>query len=252
MTNCIFCDNPSGSREHVWPKWILERKDLGAFRLKIGNGPDKILNNIELQVKTVCGTCNNGWMSTLETEAAPILIPMFEDQTVSLDSAQQEVLARWLMKMAMVYDSVKGRGAPNVFYRKDERVAFKNTFQIPQPTMMWIGRLDEVHRAITGTDIARDSDDGRINGTVITLTNERFVAQVVSLHLPKTPTETTRIPLALKPGEWHVALAQIQPPTGNIVSWPPPGSFTNGGPSGYAYLLDRWRVGTEADGPITP
>ena len=108
MPTCIFCNNPSGSREHVWPKWLLERKDLGPFRLKIGNGQEKVID-VELQVKTVCGKCNNGWMSDLEAEAKPILEQMFDDKPISLDQKQQEIIARWLMKTAMVYDSVKGR-----------------------------------------------------------------------------------------------------------------------------------------------
>jgi hypothetical protein len=152
MPTCIFCDNPAGNREHVWPKWILERKDFGAFRLKRNNGPEIILNNTELTVKTVCQTCNNGWMSTLESEAIPILTRMFDDKTVSLSADEQKILARWLMKMAMVYDSAKGRNASNVFYKKDECVAFRKSFLIPQPTMIWIGRLDEVHRTKPVTD----------------------------------------------------------------------------------------------------
>ena len=141
MPTCIFCDKPSGSREHVWPKWILERKDLGAFKLKIAGGPEKILNNVELKVKTVCGICNNGWMSDLEAQAIPILTEIFEDKPVALDQEQQQIIARWLMKTAMVYDSIKGRNAPNIFYTKDECVAFRQSFRIPMPTMIWIGRL---------------------------------------------------------------------------------------------------------------
>jgi hypothetical protein len=251
MPTCIFCNNPSGSREHVWPKWILERKDLGPFRLKIGNGQEKVID-VELQVKTVCGKCNNGWMSDLEAEAKPILEQMFDDKPISLDQKQQEIIARWLMKTAMVYDSVKGRAAPNLFYRKDECVALREHGHIPQPTMMWIGRLDEVHRSIWGMDFTRQSDEGQINCTVVTLTNENFVAQVVSLHLPRTPTATTKIPMEPKYGELDSSLSQLWPPKTSALTWPPATSFTNGGVNGYAYLLDRWRIGTESDGPILP
>jgi hypothetical protein len=245
MANCIFSDKLAGSREHVWPKWILERKDLGAFRLKIANGPEKVLNNVELKVKTVCQPCNNGWMSTLEAEAIPIMSDMFDDKAISLDQEQQQIPVRWLMKTAMVYDSLKGRNAPNVFYTKDECVAFRQSFQIPQPTMMWIGRFDEVHRDMSGLDFSREVEGGKLKGTVLTLTNEHFVAQVLSLHPPQTPTDATHIGVEQKPGEWDLALTQIWPPEQETVNWPPPGSFTNGGPSGYAYLLDRWRVGNK-------
>lgn len=84
----------------------------------------------------------------------------------------------------------------------------------------------------------------------MTLTNEHFVAQVVSLHLPQTPTAPTGIPLAPKPGNWQNSLTKIWPPEQPVVNWAPPASFTNGGLGGYAYLLDRWRIGEESDGPI--
>lgn len=163
MPTCIFCDNPAGNREHVWPKWVLDRKDFGAFRLKRNNGPEIILNNTELTVKTVCQTCNNGWMSALESEAMPILSTMFDDQATPLNSDEQQILARWLMKTAMVFDSSKGRSAPHLFYTRDECVAFRQSFQMPQPTIIWIGRLDESHRDITGTDFAAEIESGRLN-----------------------------------------------------------------------------------------
>ena len=245
MPTCIFCDNPAGNREHVWPRWILERKDLGAFRLKIANVPEKILNNVELTVKTVCQSCNNGWMSTLEAEAMPILTEMFDDKTVVLNQEQQQIIARWLMKTSMIYDSLKGRNAPNIFYTRDQCVAFRQSFQMPMPmpTMMWIGRFDEVHRDMSGLDFSRETEGGLVKGTVLTLTNEHFVAQVLSLHPPQTSTDATHIGIEQKQGEWDLALTQIWPPEQTAVNWPAPGFFTNGGASGYAYLLDRWRIG---------
>jgi hypothetical protein len=249
MPTCIFCDNPAGNREHVWPRWILERTNLGGFRLKIAGGTEKLLKNVELTVKTVCQSCNNGWMSTLEAEAMPILTEIFEDKTVVLNQEQQQTIARWLMKTAMVYDSIKGRNAPNIFYTRDQCVAFRKSFQMPAPTMMWIGRFDEVHRDMSGLDFSRETEGGLVKGTVLTLTNEHFVAQVLSLHVPQPAPATTHVQLEQKQGEWDLALNQIWPPQQPTLTWPPPGFFTNGGQSGYAYLLDRWRVGTKSEGP---
>jgi hypothetical protein len=147
--------------------------------------------------------------------------------------------------MAFLLESTKGRNAKNAFYTKAEEIALKESRQIPQISRIWIGRLDEVHRAITGTDFARQSDIGAIRGIVTTLTNQHFVAQIVSLHLENPPTVPTQIPLEENPGEWGKALTAIWPPKHAIVNWPPDASFTNGGSSGYAYLLERWRVGNK-------
>jgi hypothetical protein len=60
---CIFCDNNSGSKEHLWPKWIHERKDFGPLNFQLGGSEKKVIPNPEITVKTVCGVCNNGWMA---------------------------------------------------------------------------------------------------------------------------------------------------------------------------------------------
>jgi hypothetical protein len=243
---CIFCENSAGSREHLWPQWILSRKNFGAFRLKRAGAPEVILNNTELTVKSVCGKCNNGWMSGLEQEAKPLLEQMFDDKPVDLDGNQQQIVAKWVAKMAFLFDSTKGRNADNVFYKKDEGVAFEKSRQIPQFTGIWIGRLDESHRSADGADFTLLSPDARIGGgSSLTLTNEHFVAQIASLRLMDTPTVPTVLNIEPKPGDWSNMLIQIWPIEKPVVHWPPTIFFTNGGPRGYYFLMDRWRIGDE-------
>ena len=47
-------------------------------------GPPKIRNTPgnawTKKIRVVCGTCNNGWMSRLETAAAPLLTPLIYRQ----------------------------------------------------------------------------------------------------------------------------------------------------------------------------
>jgi hypothetical protein len=124
----------------------------------------------------------------------------------------------------MVYDSIKGRNAPNILYTKDECVAFRQSFQIPMPTMIWIGRFDEVNRDMSKLDFSREVDGDRLTGNVMTLTNEHFVAQVLSLHPPQISTGAPYIGVEQKQGEWDLALTQIWPPANATVNWPPPAS----------------------------
>jgi hypothetical protein len=122
-TPCLFCYNSAGSREHLWPAWIHARKKFGPIRHKIGARTEVILPNPEQKIGTVCGVCNNGWMSTLENNNIPINGSMFADISIPLDVAQQTAVAAWAVKTAMVVDSVRGRVATNRFYRKEECVA---------------------------------------------------------------------------------------------------------------------------------
>jgi hypothetical protein len=248
MPKCIFSEDEAGSKEHIWPQWLLARKDFGDFRLKRAGAPEVILKNGgQLIVKSVCGKCNNGWMSELEQEAMPLLIPMFEAQPITLYPSQQFTLAVWITKMAFLFDSTKGRIAQNLFYEKSEGLAFAKTRQIPQFTGIWIGSLDEEHRSIDGADFTMLSNDGtRIGeGSSVTLANERFVAQICSLRLKETPTTHTVLNVEPKPGEWSNMLLPIWPPAHQTIHWPPKVSFTNGSPNGYYHLMDRWRIGEE-------
>jgi HipA-like protein len=51
--------------------------------------------------------------------------------------------------------------------------------------------------------------------------------------------------LPCKMGNWNDSLVQIWPIQKPTVQWPPKVSFSNGGPQGIAYLMDRWRMGVE-------
>jgi len=242
---CIFCESGAGSREHLWPKWILERRDFGPFRLKRPGQPEVILNNTEMTVKSVCGNCNNGWMSRLESEAKPILEQMFEEKPITLDRMQQQIVALWITKMAFLYDSTKGRNATNLFYEKSEGLAIAQR-QIPQFTGIWIGRLDEEHRSADGADFTMlfpDKMERTGEGSSLTLANEHFVAQIVSVRLKEIPKQPTALSVQPKPGDWENMLIPIWPIQFNELNWPPPVAFTNGGQNGYAYLMDRWRIG---------
>jgi len=117
-TACIFCDNNSGSREHLWPKSIHVRHDFGPIKMIRKGREVVVVPNPELKVKTVCGVCNNGWMSNLEADNIPIIGTMLEDKSTSLDEQQQRLVAAWSVKTAMMSDSMKGRNAPNRFYNQ--------------------------------------------------------------------------------------------------------------------------------------
>ena len=160
-----------------------------------------------------------------------------------LDGAQQRLVSAWALKTAMISDSMKGRNAPNQFYRRDERLDLRISQSIPARTLAWVGRIEGMHLGDFGTDIALfDPQRQRIGkGSVATIVAGHFVTQVITIHIER---ENVEIPsLACKMGNWNESLTQIWPIQTQIVHWPPKVSFTNGGPQGIAYLMDRWRIG---------
>lgn len=248
---CIFCDNNSGSREHLWPKWIHERKDFGPLKMQRGKSKKVVIPHPEVTVKTVCGICNNGWMSDLEAENIPIIGNMLQDITLPLDEAQQKTVGAWAMKAAMMTDSTKGRLAPNRFYKREECINMRLSREIPARTLIWIGRIKDMHLADIGTDFTvADPDKNRIAmGSVSTIAAGHFVTQVVTIHVEKEGVEISA--LSCKMGDWDESLIQIWPIKKPSVLWPPKVTFTNGGPRGIAYLMDRWRIGEGVD-QVTP
>jgi hypothetical protein len=248
---CIFCDNKSGSREHLWPKWVHERKDFGPLKMKRGKAEKVIVPHPEITVKTVCGTCNNGWMSDLEAENIPLIGSMLQDIAIPLDEQQQRTVAAWSVKTAMMSDSTKGRLAPNRFYNRNECVNMRLAREIPAHTLIWIGRMDGMHLADIGTDFTLiGGDKHRIAmGSVNSIIVGHFVTQVLTVHIEKQGIAISDI--SCKTADWNESLIQIWPFEKASVLWPPKITFTNGGPHAIAHLMDRWRIGEPAD-QITP
>lgn len=241
---CIFCDNNAGSSEHLWPNWIHKQKDFGPLRIQRGNASPKIVRDPQQKVKTVCSKCNNGWMSELENESIPLVGEMFKDRPKQLTESQQHSVAAWAVKTAMVSESTKGRNAPNSFYEKDERVKLREHRTIPDRTRIWIGAISGSHLGAFGTDFTiLANGQARIGMGSATIVVGHFVVQVVTTHINRDFAAKDILDVQPKGGCWYSKLIQLWPKEHDTVRWPPKVKFTNGGPSGIAHLMDRWRVG---------
>ena len=64
MRQCLFCDQPANTKEHVWPDWILERLKGERKIIVAGERDGRPLRvtgiKPELKARFVCATCNNG------------------------------------------------------------------------------------------------------------------------------------------------------------------------------------------------
>lgn len=249
-TTCMFCSNTADSKEHLWPKWVHDRREFGPLKSTRGNNPTTIIPNPQVTVRAVCQNCNNGWMSQkLEVRNIPLVGSMMQDLTITLDRGQQTLAAAWCMKMAFLTDWTRVRGRTKRFYPRDETLAFAKDRSIPHRTRIWIGHITSSHLSTDGHDfeMLRGSDRSRIGiSSVVTIVVGHFVAQIVTDHIL---LEHSNMNPELKsgPGPWDAKLTQIWPIEKEWVTWPPKASFTNGGPEGIGYLLQRWRTGKKAD-----
>lgn len=104
---CVFCGSTGKlTNEHAWPAW-LTRELLTPGRIasrrwgKAGAFVGFDSPNHDVTVKRVCETCNTGWMADLEG-VKPILLPWIRGRPARLTFEQQELIAAWAVKTAMM------------------------------------------------------------------------------------------------------------------------------------------------------
>jgi hypothetical protein len=116
LRHCLACGTPLGANrtnEHVIADWLLEALGLGEEQLTqiVANSDTGSMDEPRtahpmqtFQQGGICGTCNNGWMSQLESDAQPILLPLVngDRNPTSLSEPERLVLSRWTLKTAVV------------------------------------------------------------------------------------------------------------------------------------------------------
>lgn len=155
---CIFCDAPVGSKEHIWSQWmhdLLEPSPQGKYnRHTITRWPDgreettgptgKPGSVFDIQVRAVCGDCNTGWMNRREGEVRPFLEPMIKGEPITLTSQQVEVLAKWCAHKFIVMEHSE-RGTSLTPIR--DRVALRENGIIPDYFRIYVGNHASKHRS---------------------------------------------------------------------------------------------------------
>jgi hypothetical protein len=94
------------------------------------------------RIRCVCGTCNSGWMSVIQNQTKPILIPLLKGDRYTLRKRDQAILATWITMFTMVAE-FRLRPGELAAISADERKQFMKT-QNPLPNWkIWIGAIDD-------------------------------------------------------------------------------------------------------------
>ena len=147
---CIFCNNESGSEEHLWPDWVhrfikANNLQLRGLRVQEGTGPETIQDDLEITINTVCNTCNNTWMSRVEDKNRPRFLLMLQNEPITVDPGGMKIIAEWAVLRAIMQDSKKPSLGNDSFYTREERTAMRERLEIPTRTRIWFGALDGFH-----------------------------------------------------------------------------------------------------------
>jgi hypothetical protein len=190
---------------------LTSRERINSFKVREGG-----VNS--LRQKVVCQTCNNNWMSAIETKAKEGLRHLMAGEQFIVTSEHQQAIARWaiLKSIAIAYDTP----LEEPVYSPAECSKFMND-EASDKWLVWIGRCQSerwrtrITRQQTGgamiTGYWPRVVKGVLQSTAIGL-NELFIYVVLNKH------EAIRV-------RSPAGLCQIWP-SGEDISWPPPKILT--------------------------
>lgn len=175
---CLFCEGRATTREHVLPRWAGSALDPGEpepIRQLISVGTGRPIERVRTGLlfsdtaRVVCATCNNGWMSRLESSTRAVLVPMIHGEGILLDRNAQRTLAAWALKTASVADHAQG----NPWRRTSMEAERRHLAELGEPSadvLVWLAaRLDPPPAQIYlwGTAAIPAPTAGELDGYVI-------------------------------------------------------------------------------------
>jgi hypothetical protein len=221
--SCFFCSSTADSLEVAWPRWLT-----GQFRgtqpsdAHLERGKETRSWSVlqpELTVRCVCRSCNNGWMSQLESQTKPLLQPLLMGEHSSLDPADQAILALWCMKPAMVLEALD---KPELrAYTQRERERLRTVSAIPWRTAMWLAGSVDQSFFLSGKNRHLGEASNPIPGSSITMVFAHVALQVLTIRVPADVGPKTLVTTAVRSGPWDRSTVKIWPGQSAKIDWPP-------------------------------
>ena len=242
---CIFCGGYPVTHEHIWPAWML------PYLPKVGLINHETLHEtifpehstIEIKkrsgepqsgrLRIVCQTCNNGWMSVLQTEAKPILLSLIKGESRVLHRKALRTLAAWTAMFVMVAEFMIARSGTTIGVPKADRRWLKENGTAPKNWKIWIGKYVRhkwkgywVHNTVPilgDDDVPQRSDVGadlpNTQSTTIVLDQLYVHAFSSAIRSVLRKQSLVREGLDVLPLIWPIKKTPL--------SWPPPRSLTD-------------------------
>ena len=222
----MFCDGRAATKEDAWPLWLVRMfpnpvgVEVEAHRSQAAPMTWRQRGHFA-KVKFVCQPCNNGWMSRLENEAKPIIQDLLASDRVSFASEERELVARWILKTAMVFEAVGGRGW---FYTPEERATVRSGVIPTGYTAFWVARCVNLPGAYTAANNMFESaalSTSGVHGHVTTLAISTIAFQVLTVRSTAAVPANAVIQLeGANVAPWPQVAMQLWPPL-TLFNWPP-------------------------------
>jgi hypothetical protein len=153
------------SGEHLWSDWMAKSNLLprGGEYIEFKStfkGRHKDAANIfkrtrqgtanTKKIKVVCHDCNNGWMSSLETDARPHLTQLITGDHIVLTDTVRMKIAEWVvMKVLVAEHSFYFDHPADPIFDQKARAEFRESRTIPAHFRIWIA-LQNGTKWVTG------------------------------------------------------------------------------------------------------
>lgn len=220
---CVFCDGTPVSKEHIFPAWMrnyIPEKTFQAHHYQYAYSadnftgqPKRVEQKGKLErpgdrrsrtLRVACIPCNSGWMSKMQNNAKPLLLPFIRGEWPPLTMHEQQIIASWAAMTTMVreYSSFEG-GKTNVLAPKTTAIpqtdrTFLRNYEIPPPRNWFVAMgawgpipanclmgyrwVDLQHPLVNPADAAPDFQTtvfaaGRVFFHTFSSTNEAFFQQ---------------------------------------------------------------------------
>lgn len=114
---CIFCEGAGLTKEHVFPKWarrLLTAEPTHVVKKTAGLGSTALISNVDQRqgyifnrrLRVVCGNCNSGWMSQVESKGKDVLARLISGETISiLGKDDQAAISIWSCLRTAVFET---------------------------------------------------------------------------------------------------------------------------------------------------
>jgi hypothetical protein len=178
-------------------------------------------------------------MSGFESRAKPLLLPLLRGEEVTLDSAQQTLIASWATLFALTFELTRKAG--DLYHTRQERGWFRQTHLPPRITQIWIGGYVGGEPGLGWSQslyFALDSNPEQLSKAYCTtFTIGHLALQVLSHRWTKQAAGADRVTARTKHGPWGPTEIWIWPVQSNSVLWPPEQVFDD---AGVEEWFERW------------
>lgn len=261
MRACVFCGGIPLTREHVYPQWLRQFSAPQAYIQREGSYQDPFPQTVvrqdeqgkyvvvdeargnktpvlhEVTVKSVCASCNNGWMSRLEGAVQGPLKRMADPPKPPphiVSNQTQTLLATWAHKCFMMYDQY--RDARDRVFVDEDFVNFKKFQKPPRSARIYMGITNspistfamwhETHLLSldfeTDPQVTLATTTRNLSSSHLGVQGVYFIEQYFKPSIPWTANARWGVDLAAMAAVSATPARLIWPPNKKLFRWPPP------------------------------